>query len=467
MSTLLDRIWSRHTVATLGEESLLYVDRNFVHEESTQAFEALADEGRPLSRPGQNVAFCDHYAPTRGRERGVGAIADAEVREMIVQLEANAVRHRLRHFGMAHDQQGIMHVVGPELGLVLPGFVITGSDSHACTNGAFGALAFGVGQSELRQVFFTQTVWKRKPKAMRIAIEGSLGAGVSAKDAVLHVIAAIGANGGSGYALEFAGSCVRSMSMEARMTLCNMSIEAGSQAGMVAPDATTVMFLEERSALRDTRLWNSAVEAWLALHPRPDAHYDRDVHIDAAAVQPTVTWGTSLDDSVAVDGCVPDPATVEDGERRARMQRALDYMGLAAGTAVSDIAIDLVFIGSCSNSRLDDLRSAARVVEGRRARVPAVVSPGSRSVKRAAEAEGLDAVFTAAGFEWRDSGCSMCVGSNGDVVQRGKRCASTSPRNFEGRQGPGARTHVMSPAMAAAAAVTGRITDVRKLLGEA
>jgi 3-isopropylmalate/(R)-2-methylmalate dehydratase large subunit len=463
--TLLDRIWSRHTVATLGEESLLYVDRNFVHEESTQAFEALAHERRSLFRPAQNVAFCDHYAPTRGRERGVGAIADAEVRGMILQLEANAARHGLRHFGMTHAQQGIMHVVAPELGLVLPGFVVTGSDSHACTNGAFGALAFGVGQSELRQVFFTQTVWKRKPKSMRIAIEGALGPGVSAKDAVLHVIAAIGANGGSGYALEFAGSCVRSMSMEARMTLCNMSIEAGSQAGMVAPDATTVAFLEERSPLRDTRLWNGAVEAWLALRPGSEARYDRDLSIDAAAVQPTVTWGTSLDDSVAVDGCVPDPAKVEDGERRARMERALDYMGLAAGTAVSDIAIDLVFIGSCSNSRLDDLRSAARVVEGRRARVPAVVSPGSRSVKRAAEAEGLDAVFTGAGFEWRDSGCSMCVGSNGDLVQRGKRCASTSPRNFEGRQGPGARTHVMSPAMAAAAAVTGRITDVRKLLG--
>lgn len=466
MPNLLDSIWSRHTVATLGEESLLYVDRTFVHEESTQAFEALADEERPLFRPAQTAAFCDHYAPTRGRQGGVAAIADPEVREMIAGLEANAARHRLRHFGMAHDRQGIMHVVGAELGLVMPGFVVTGSDSHTCTNGAFGALAFGVGQSELRQVFFTQTVWKRKPKAMRIAIEGVLGPGVSAKDTVLHAIAAIGANGGSGYALEFAGSCVRSMSMEARMTLCNMSIEAGSQAGMVAADATTLAFLEERSALRDTRVWNKAVEAWLALRPGADAHYDRRVHIDAAAVQPTVTWGTSLDDSVAIDGCVPDPAKIEDSERRARMERALEYMGLAAGTAVSDIAIDLVFIGSCSNSRLDDLRSAARIVVGRRVRVPAVVSPGSRSVKRAAEAEGLDKIFTAAGFEWRDSGCSMCVGSNGDIVQRGKRCASTSPRNFEGRQGPGARTHVMSPAMAAAAAVTGRITDVRKLLGE-
>ncbi len=455
--TLLDKIWSRHTVATLGEESLLYVDRNFVHEESTQAFEALAEERHPFFRPAHNVAFCDHYAPTRGRERGVDAIPDPEVREMIVGLEANAARYGLRCFGMQHAQQGIMHVVGPELGLVLPGFIVTGSDSHACTNGAFGALAFGIGQSELRQVFFTQTVWKRKPKALRIAIEGALGAGVSSKDAVLHVIGTIGANGGSGYALEFAGSCVRGMTMEARMTLCNMSIEAGSYAGMVAPDDTTVAFLEELSPLRDRRLWNSAVEAWLALRSHPDARYDREVRIDAGAVRPTVTWGTSLDDSVAVDGCVPDPARVEDSERRARMERALDYMGLAAGTAVSDIAIDLVFIGSCSNSRL---------VEGRRARVPAVVSPGSRSVKRAAEAEGLDSIFTAAGFEWRDSGCSMCVGSNGDVVQRGKRCASTSPRNFEGRQGPGARTHVMSPAMAAAAAVTGRITDVRKLLGE-
>jgi 3-isopropylmalate/(R)-2-methylmalate dehydratase large subunit len=467
MATLLDKIWTRHVVHALGEECLLYVDRNFVHEESTQAFEALATQGRPMLRPASNVAFCDHYAPTRHRERGVAAIADAEVREMIAALEVNAGRHDLRHFGMDHAQQGIMHVVGPELGLVLPGFVVTGSDSHTCTNGAFGAFAFGIGQSELRQVFLTQTVWRRKPKAMRITIDGALGESVSAKDVVLTVIGTIGANGGSGHALEYAGSCIARMSMDERMTVCNMSVEAGSQAGMVAPDETTIAYLEARTPIADATLWARAVSDWLALRADRDAVYDREVQIDAAAVQPMVTWGTSLDDAAPVRGCVPDPALLQDAERRGRMERALAYMDLAPGTPMTDIGIDVVFIGSCSNSRIEDLRSAAAVLKGRRVRVTAVVSPGSRTVKRQAEAEGLDAIFRDAGFEWRDSGCSMCVGSNGDTVQPGRRCASTSPRNFEGRQGPGARTHVMSPAMAAAAAVTGKITDVRSLRGGA
>jgi 3-isopropylmalate/(R)-2-methylmalate dehydratase large subunit len=387
------------------------------------------------------------------------------MREMIVQLGANAARHGLAHFGIDHPQQGIMHVIGPELGLVLPGFVVTGSDSHTCTNGAFGAFGFGIGQSELRQVFLTQSVWRRKPKALRIAIEGEPGIGVGAKDVALEVISTLGANGGSGYALEYAGRYVESTSMEARLTLCNMSIEAGAQAGMVAPDATTIAYLESRRPIADAALWRRAVDAWLALRPDAGAAYDREVAIDAARVRPTVTWGTSLDEAAPVDGCVPDPDAVRDSERRERMRRALGYMDLVPGTPMTDIRIDLVFIGSCSNSRLEDLRSAAAVLKGRRARVPAVVSPGSRTVKRSAEAEGLDAVFKAAGFEWRDSGCSMCVGSNGDTVAPGKRCASTSPRNFEGRQGPGARTHVMSPAMAAAAAVTGKITDVRSLIG--
>lgn len=466
MTTLLDKIWARHVIQTLGEECLLYVDRNFVHEESTQAFEALAVEGRPLLRPASNVTFCDHYAPTRQRERGVAVIADPEVREMIVQLGENAGRHKLRHFGMDHPQQGIMHVVGPELGLVLPGFIVTGSDSHTCTNGAFGAFAFGIGQSELRQVFMTQTVWRRKPKAMRITIDGALATGVTAKDVVLNVIATIGANGSTGYALEYAGTCIARMSMCERMTVCNMSIEAGAQAGMIAPDETTIAFLESCHALSSC-LWERAVHDWLALRPDADATYEREVRIDAGAVQPTVTWGTSLDEAASVDGCVPDPAALNDGERRARMERALSYMALSPGTPMTDIGIDLVFIGSCSNSRIEDLRSAAQVLRGLRACVPAVVSAGSRGVKRQAEAEGLDTIFRAAGFEWRDSGCSMCVGSNGDIVQAGKRCASASPRNFEGRQGPGARTHVMSPAMAAAAAVTGKITDVRTLLGAA
>ena len=464
MTTLLDNIWRRHVVQTLGEECLLYVDRNFVHEESTQAFEAVAG-GRRLLRGRNHVTFCDHYAPTRGRERGVAAVADPDAREMIVQLAANATLHGLPHFGMDHPQQGIMHVVGPELGLVLPGFVVTGSDSHTCTNGAFGALAFGIGQSELRQVFLTQTVWRRRPKAMRIMIDGTTGPGVSAKDVILTVISKIGAAGGSGYTLEYAGSYVEAASMEARMTLCNMSIEAGAQAGMVAPDATTIAFLEQRRPIREQPVWSRAVDDWLGLRADANARYDREVHVDAAAIAPTVTWGTSLDDAAPVDGYVPDPQRAESEEQRSRMQRALAYMGLAPGAAMSDIAIDVVFIGSCSNSRLEDLRSAAAVAKGRRVSVPAIVVPGSRTVQRQAEAEGLAAVFKDAGFEWRDPGCSMCVGSNGDIVQAGKRCASTSPRNFEGRQGPGARTHVMSPAMAAAAAITGKITDVRTLFG--
>lgn len=465
MPTLLDKIWSRHVVRELGEESLLYVDRNFVHEESTQGFEALEGGKRRLFRPGSQVTFCDHYAPTRHRERGVAAIADAEIREMIVGIEANAARHGLKYFGMDHPQQGIMHVVGPELGLVLPGSIVTGSDSHTCTNGAFGAFAFGIGQSELRQVFLTQTLWRRKPRSMGIAVEGVLGEGVGAKDLALHVITVLGANGGSGHVLEYGGSCVAGMGMEARMTLCNMAIEAGSYAGMVAPDETTFAYLDARGAIRDKTLWEQATRDWAALRADTETVYDRELRVDAKAVAPTVTWGTSLEDAVPVGGCVPDPARVQNEEHRLRITRALAYMGLAPGTPVTDIAVDLVFIGSCSNARLEDLRSAAAVVKGRRTRVPAVVSPGSRSVKRQAEAEGLDEIFRGAGFEWRDSGCSMCVGSNGDTVQAGKRCASTSPRNFEGRQGPGARTHVMSPAMAAAAAVTGKITDVRSLMG--
>jgi 3-isopropylmalate/(R)-2-methylmalate dehydratase large subunit len=462
--TLLDKIWARHVVRPLDEECLIYVDRNFVHEESTQAFAAVAAHGNRVFRPANHVAFCDHYAPTVGREKGVSAIADSDARELIVKIGENAARHRFPFYGMDHPQQGIMHVVGPELGYVLPGFVVTGSDSHICTNGAFGALAFGVGLSELGQVFLTQTVWRRKPKSMRIAIDGLLAPGVAAKDVILCVISTIGANGGAGYVLEYAGSCIERMSMEARMTVCNMSIEAGAQAGMVAPDETTFAYLQARNAVRDEQAFARAVSDWRALCSDDGAVYDAEVRIDAATVQPMVTWGTGLDDVAPVGECVPDPATVEDAQRRSRMERALAYMGLTPGTALSDIPVDLVFIGSCSSARIEDLRVAAEVARGRRACVPAVISPGSRSVKRQAESEGLDDIFRRAGFEWRDSGCSMCVGSNGDTVQAGRRCASTSPRNFEGRQGVGARTHVMSPAMAAAAAVTGRITDVRSMI---
>ncbi len=461
--TLLDKAWSRHVVSTAGSECLLYVDRTFVHEESQQAFDALVATGRPLRRAASTIAFCDHYAPTVSRAGGSAAIADPERRAMVERLDANARLHRLHHYGLDHPGQGIMHVVGAENGHVLPGLLVVGSDSHTCTNGALGALAFGLGQSELRQVFLTGTVWRRKPPCVRVVLDGPPGPGVSAKDLVLHVIARIGAAGGRGAALEFSGSTIREMPMDARMTICNMSVEAGASSGMIAPDAVTLAWLEPRIRFDDARLREAALADWLALHSDADARFDREVAIDASTVAPTVTWGTSVEDAVPVDGCIPDPCGIDDPEQRARMARALAYMDLAPGMPVAGIPVDLAFIGSCSNGRLDDLRAAAQVVRGRRARVPAIVSPGSRTVRRLAEAEGLDRIFREAGFEWRDAGCSMCVGSNGDLVGPGQRCASTSPRNFEGRQGPGARTHVMSPAMAAAAAVTGRITDVRSL----
>lgn len=463
--TLFEKIWQAHAVSASADgETLLYVDRNLVHEGSFLAFGLLDAERKKIWRPSRNIGFVDHFAPTAGRDKGVDGIADLEARKMVTQLEANAQRHGITCFGLDDPRQGIMHVVGPELGLVLPGSIVTGSDSHTCTNGAFGAFAFGIGQSEIRQVFLTQTVWRARPQSLRVRIEGVLAPGVSGKDLALAVIAALGAGGGSGYVIEYAGSCIDAMSMEARMTLCNMAIEAGARAGMVAPDETTFRYLQECVQAPKGQAWSTAIAAWRRLPSDPDARFDREIALRADAIEPMVTWGTSLDEVAAVHGRVPDPAAVADPDRRARMERALDYMGLAAGTALADIPIDRVFIGSCTNSRIGDLRTAAAVFNGRRARIPVLVSPGSMSVKRRAEAEGLHKVFAAAGVEWRDASCSMCVGSNGDLVRSGERCASTSPRNFEGRQGIGARTHVMSPAMAAAAAVAGRIVDVRSLM---
>jgi len=458
-STLLDKIWRSHAVLPSGsdQEALIYVDRNLVHEESTWAFDALRQVGGSVARPDRNIAFSDHYVPTVQRQHGLSAVADGDVRHMLTQITANAAEHRLRHFGLDHPLQGIMHVVAPELGLVQPGFVVTGSDSHTCTNGALGALAFGIGQTELKQVFMTQTVWRKKPRVMRIAINGRLGPGVTAKDVALAIIGEVGANGGAGHVVEYAGSCVEQMTIEQRMTICNMSIEMGAQSGLIAPDDMTFDYLSRRPYAPKGAAFAEAVSYWRTLRSDDAAEYDRDLLIDAGAIEPMVTWGTSLEDVVGVSGTVPAP-------KNSRMQRALAYMGLSPGTAMRDIAIDQVFIGSCANARIEDLRVAAAIVKGRRVAVPSMVSPGSSSVKRQAEGEGLDDIFEAAGFEFRDSGCSMCVGSNGDVVASGKRCASTSPRNFEGRQGVGARTHVMSPAMAAAAAVTGRICDVRTLM---
>jgi 3-isopropylmalate/(R)-2-methylmalate dehydratase large subunit len=462
--TLFDKIWDRHVItAGSGGDSLLFVDRHYIHEGSFHAFSALAREGRTVRRPELSFAFDDHYVPTAGRDRGIAGVADAEARGLIENIARNAARFGIRHFHLDHAQQGIVHVAAPELGLSLPGLVINCGDSHTATHGAFGALAFGIGASQVKQVLATQCLWQKRPKSMRIVIDGALAAGITAKDVILAIIARIGIGGGQGHAIEYAGSMVRTASMEARMTICNMSIEAGARAGMIAPDDTTFEYLAGRPFAPAGQTWDRALAYWRTLPSDGDARFDRDVPIDAAAIEPMVTWGTNPEEGVPVTGRVPDPAGVADPLRRARMESSLRYMGLTPGTPIGAIAVDRVFIGSCTNGRLEDLRAAAAIAEGRKAVVPTMVSPGSRSVKAAAEAEGLHRIFTAAGFEWRDAGCSMCVGMNGDQVAAGQRSASTSNRNFEGRQGKGARTHLMGPAMAAAAAVTGRITDVRTL----
>jgi 3-isopropylmalate/(R)-2-methylmalate dehydratase large subunit len=458
--TMCEKIWTRHVVTTgPGGWELLYVDRHLLHEGSTHAFRRLAESGRRVRRPELTCATADHYVPT---VPGASA-ADPEIRGMVESLAQYATTQGIAHFGVGDPRRGIVHVIGPELGLTLPGLTLVCGDSHTATHGALGALAFGIGSSEVEHVLATQTLWQRRPRTMRVTVEGALAPGVSAKDLILALIARIGAGGATGHVVEYAGSTLRAMSLEERMTVCNMSIEAGARAGMVAPDETTYVYLRGRPFAPSGSRWDQAVEAWRALPTDPGAAFDREVELRAADITPTVTWGTSPEDALPVTARVPDPAAVADAARRHHMERALGYMGLRPGTPLTDIRVDRVFIGSCTNSRLEDLRQAAGVVRGRRARVPAWVVPGSETVKRAAEAEGLDRIFVDAGFEWREAGCSMCVGVNGEVAREGERVASTSNRNFEGRQGQGARTHLMSPAMAAAAAVTGRITDVRRL----
>jgi 3-isopropylmalate/(R)-2-methylmalate dehydratase large subunit len=383
---------------------------------------------------------------------------------MIVLLDENTARHGIRHFGMDDPDQGIVHVVGPELGLTQPGLLITCGDSHTSTHGALGAYAFGIGQSQLRLVMSTQTIWQKKPKTLRICVEGAAAPGVSAKDIALAVIARIGAAGATGHAVEYAGSAIRALSMEGRLTVCNMSIEAGARAGLVAPDDTTYSYLQGRRYAPQGADWDRAMAMWRGLPGDEGARFDREVSIDAAALAPMVTWGTSPEEAVRIDAAVPDPRDADGADRRAHMEQALRYMDLAPGMPMESIRIDRVFIGTCTNGRIEDLRAAAQVLKGRKAVVPAWVSPGSSAVKRQAEAEGLDRVFKDAGIEWRASGCSGCAAMNGDQIPAGERCASTSNRNFEGRQGKGARTHLVSPAMAAAAAVTGRLTDVRKMM---
>ncbi len=456
--TLLDKLWEAHVILR-GESGadLLWVDRHLVHEGSHHGFAKLSARGQTVAEPGLTFAVVDHYAPTRSGQM------DPDIARMIRTLGDNARTHGVTIFDLKDPAQGIVHVIGPELGLTLPGLQINCGDSHTSTHGAFGALAFGVGATEVAHILATQTVWQTGPKAMRITIDGTLGAGVTAKDMALHWIAKLGADGARGHAIEYAGSTVRDLSMQGRLTLCNLSIEGGARLGLVAPDDVTFDYLDGRRYAPKGADWDRAVDDWRQLTSHPDAAFDREERLDAADIAPTVTWGTSPEEALPISGTVPDPAAFGAG-KSAAMRASLDYMALTPGMPLTSIAVDQVFIGSCTNGRIEDLRMAAQVLAGRKAQVPGLVSPGSADVKRQAEAEGLAQIFTDAGLEWADAGCSMCVGMNGDRVAAGKRCASSTNRNFKGRQGRGSRTHLMSPAMVAAAAVTGHLADVRPLL---
>ena len=460
--TLIDKLWLAHEIARREDgATLLWVDRHYVHEGSFHAFSQMKARQRTTAEPQLTFGVADHYVPTR--ERGKD-IANTEIAAMVRNLENNVAENQITLFGLRDPRQGIVHVVGPEQGLTLPGLLVVCGDSHTSTHGAFGAYAFGIGASEVAHVLMTQTLWQKKPKRMRIVVGGKAAVGIASKDIALAIIARIGADGAQGHAIEFAGTAIRALSMEGRMTLCNMSIEAGGRCGMVAPDATTFAYINGRPYAPKDTAFEQAIEAWSALVSDADAVFDREVSIDAGTIAPIVTWGTTPDDALSVDARVPDPSREPDETRAKYVREALDYMGITPGTKLTDIAIDRVFIGSCTNSRIEDLRAAAAVLAGRVSKVPGLVSPGSSAVKRQAEEEGLDRIFRDAGLEWADLGCSMCVGINGDLVPPGERCASTTNRNFRGRQGPGARTHLMSPAMVAAAAVSGRLADVRPLL---
>ena len=460
--TLIDKLWAAHEIVRREDgESLLWVDRHYVHEGSFHAFARLAERGANVAEPGLTFAVADHYVPTRGSRQN---IANPEVARMVQQIEENSANHKIRLFGLDDPRQGIVHVVGPEQALTLPGLLIVCGDSHTSTHGALGAYAFGIGASEVAHVLMTQTIWQRRPKTMRITVDGRAAPGVAAKDIVLAIIAHIGADGATGCAVEYTGSAIKALSIEGRLTLCNMSIEAGARCGMIAPDDVTFAYLKDRPYAPSGGDFDSAVEAWSTLRTDSDARFDREVSLDAGNIAPIVTWGTSPEDALPIDASVPDPAQEADQARAKYLREALDYMGIAPGRKLTEIPVDRVFIGSCTNSRIEDLRAAAAVLAGRTSKVPGLVSAGSSLVKRQAEEEGLDRIFRAAGLEWGESGCSMCVGMNGDLVAPGERCASTTNRNFRGRQGPGARTHLMSPAMVAAAAVTGRLSDVRPLL---
>jgi len=463
--TLFDKIWDAHLIDAQDDgTSLIYIDRHLVHEvTSPQAFEGLRVAGRRVRRPDATLAVADHNIPTTDRSRG---IADETSRIQVETLERNCRDFDVPYVPVHDVRQGIVHIIGPELGFTLPGTTIVCGDSHTSTHGAFGALAFGIGTSEVEHVLATQTLIQSRPKTLRISVEGNLPPGVTAKDVILSIIGRIGTAGATGHVIEYAGDAIRSLSVEGRMTVCNMSIEAGARAGLIAPDEKTFEYLKGRQMAPKGAMWEQAVHYWRTLPSDPGAAYDREIAIAADTLVPHVTWGTSPQDALPITGAVPDPAEVPDEGRRRAIERSLEYMGLTPRMPLREVKIDRVFIGSCTNARIEDLRAAAEVVKGRRVAegVGAMVVPGSGLVKHQAEEEGLDRIFAEAGFEWREPGCSMCLAMNADRLEPGERCASTSNRNFEGRQGRGGRTHLVSPAMAAAAAVTGHLTDVRDLV---
>jgi len=461
--TMFEKIWQRHVVVDRDDGyTLLYIDRHLMHDGSAPAYERLHGRGMKVRRPDRSFATPDHYVSTSSTRPA--DIPDQQQRRLVEVIEQNCKANGVTVFAAGDPRQGIIHVVGPEQGLTQPGLLMVCGDSHTSTHGALGALAFGIGSSEVTHVMATQCLWQRKPKAMRINVEGTLGQGITGKDIILAIIARIGAAGAVGHVMEYAGSAIRSLSMEGRLTLCNMSIEAGGRAGMVAPDEITFAYLEDKPFAPKGEMWDRAMAYWKSLPTDATATFDNEVTLNGAEIAPMVTWGTSPEDALSVTGRVPDPASAADQTKQESMRRALEYMDLRPGTPVEQIAVDRVFIGSCTNSRIEDLRMAAKVARGRKAQIPAWVVAGSGLIKAQAEAEGLDKIFREAGFDWREPGCSMCIGVNGDTGLPGQRIASTSNRNFVGRQGRGVRTHLVSPAMAAAAAVTGRFTDVRKML---
>ena len=462
--TLFDKIWAHHVVETLPDgTALLYIDRHLVHEvTSPQAFEGLRVAGRPVRRPDATIAVVDHNIATDDSRRT--GITDPESRVQVDTLEKNVVEFGVPYIPLLDARQGIVHVIGPEQGLSLPGTTIVCGDSHTSTHGALGALAFGIGTSEVEHVLATQTLLQKPAKNMRVTVDGKLPVGCTAKDIVLAIIGKVGTAGGTGHVIEFAGEAIRALDMAGRMTVCNMSIEAGARAGMVAPDQTTFDYVKGRPYAPKGEAWDRAVAWWSSLPSDPGAHFDKEVVLDAAEIVPMVSWGTSPEDVLPITGVVPNPADAPNETRRAQLERMMQYMGLTPGQKLTELKVDVVFIGSCTNSRIEDIRVAAAIAKGRKVAdgVRAMVVPGSGLIKAQAEAEGLDRILAEAGFEWREAGCSMCLGMNPDKLTPGQRCASTSNRNFEGRQGPGGRTHLLSPAMAAAAALAGHLADVRE-----